>query len=436
MNYQESLDFLFTQLPMFQRQGAAAYKADLSNTLAICKAIGNPEKDFKSIHIAGTNGKGSTSHILASILQECGLKVGLYTSPHLFDFRERIRINGEMINQEAVVEFVSSIKDNLNEVKPSFFELTFAMAMKYFKSENIDIAVIETGMGGRLDSTNVVKSILSIITNIGLDHTQFLGDSIEKIAMEKAGIIKRNIPVVIGRKQKEIKDLFIEKAKSSNSEIYFSSDLFQIESQKTDNNLQCFDINALKSNIKYKKLCSDFLGEYQSENILTVLTACEVLNSNKLIEISTENIFKGILNAIKNTGFFGRWSVISQKPLTVCDTAHNEDGVLRVISQIKKQKYDKLHIVLGFVNDKNIDKILDLFPKEAHYYYCQANIPRALDVDILEKKMNDLGFSGNSYQSVRNAILSAKESSSEADMIFIGGSTFVVAELEKDDMLV
>ncbi len=404
MNYEQTLAYLFSQLPMYQRVGKAAYKADLSNTHLLCKLLGNPEDKFRSIHVAGTNGKGSTCHMLASILQEAGFRVGLYTSPHLKDFRERIKINGEMISEIDVISFVNEYSAKFEKINLSFFEWTVGLAFDYFSNQKVDVALIETGLGGRLDSTNVITPEVSIITNIGIDHTQFLGDTIEKIAIEKAGIIKVGIPVVIGETQEETKSIYEDKAKAVGSDIYFA-----------------------KQNTGQKYL-TDLKGIYQRKNIATCLEALKILNS-KGWNISKENIKKGLLSIQKNTGLKGRWQILNKKPLTICDTGHNEAGMKEILNQISDTKYKDLHIVFGVVNDKSIENILILMPKSARYYFCEANIPRALDENKLRDQALKYGLQGESYSTVKNALLSANENASTNDLIFIGGSTFVVAEV-------
>lgn len=403
MNYQETLDYLFSQLPMYQRIGKAAYKADLNNTIELCKLLGNPEKKFKSIHVAGTNGKGSTSHYLASILQEAGYKVGLYTSPHLVDFRERIKINGKMISETAVVEFVSKFKDRFEKIGLSFFEMTVGLAFDHFANEHVDIAIIETGLGGRLDSTNVITPEISIITNIGLDHTQFLGDTPEKIAIEKAGIIKQNIPVVIGETQDEITNVFIRTASEKKATIIFA-----------DQQSISFEI---PSN----------LPNYQKKNIKTVLESFEQLKSIGW-EISNAQIESGINNMVNNTGLHGRWQTLRTNPLTICDTGHNEAGIKYVLEQIENTPYNTLRMVIGFVNDKSVDQILSMLPKNATYYFCQASIPRSLDHLELQKLATKSGLAGQTFSTVNAAISKAFDESSADDLVFIGGSTFVVAD--------
>lgn len=404
MTYQQTLDYLFSQLPMFQRIGASAYKVDLSNTIELCNLLGNPQHHFKSVHIAGTNGKGSTSHMLASILQEAGYTVGLYTSPHLIDFRERIKINGEMISEQEVVDFVTKYKKDFEKINLSFFEWTVGLAFDYFSNQKVDIAVVETGLGGRLDSTNVIIPEISIITNIGKDHMQFLGDTLEKIALEKAGIIKKNVPIIIGETQPEIKHVFVSKAKDLGSAIYFADQIIQ------------------------QGLESDLKGSYQKKNIKTVLASVHELKKLEFA-ISDEQIKSGLLHVVRNTGLMGRWQTLGLDPKIICDTGHNEAGIREVISQLESLTYNKLHFVLGAVNDKEIDSVLELLPKNAVYYFCQAKIPRALDVNELKNKAKSYRLNGNAYSSVKNAYEEAKKTANKHDLIFIGGSTFVVAEV-------
>jgi dihydrofolate synthase/folylpolyglutamate synthase len=405
MNYQETINWMFNQLPMYQLQGASAYKKDLTNTHLLIDHLDNPQKKIKCIHVAGTNGKGSTSHMLASILQEAGYKVGLYTSPHLKDFRERIKINKNDISEEFVTDFINEHKSFFESNDMSFFEMTVGLAFDYFAKEKVDIAVIEVGMGGRLDATNIITPLLSVITNIGLDHTQFLGNTLEAVAFEKAGIIKPNIPVVIGEYTPETKPVFLAKAKECNSEIYFASDLI------TEN------------------YPSDLIGDYQIHNRKTVLQTIAILNNQTDFQITAENIKSGLLQVIKNTGLQGRWQQLGEFPKVICDTAHNKNGLKIVLKQIQKEKFDDLHIVLGVVNDKDLDEILPLFPKKAIYYFCKPNIPRGLQASILEKKATSFGLKGGVYNSVTDAYQKAKQNAAKTDFIFIGGSTFVVAEI-------
>ena len=404
MNYQETLDYLFEQLPMYQRVGNAAYKTDLNNTIELCNLLENPQRKFKSIHIAGTNGKGSTSHMLASILHEAGYKVGLYTSPHLKDFRERIKVNGEMISQKYVINFVETHKAEFEEINLSFFEWTVGLAFDYFVSSQVDIAIIETGLGGRLDSTNVILPELSIITNIGLDHTQFLGDTYKQIASEKAGIIKQNVPVVIGETQEEVTSVFLDKANKLHCKISFADK----------------EIADL--------LESDLKGKYQANNIKTSLQAVKELQRLGW-DISQIAVEKGLTQVVKNTGLLGRWQQLGESPKIICDTGHNEAGIEYIVKQLEEEEYKKLYIVFGVVNDKSLSKVLKMLPKSAYYYFCEANIPRALSVDILCKQAKQLELEGEMIKDVRTALDTAIRNSNRDDLIFVGGSTFVVAEI-------
>ena len=427
MNYSETLNWMFNKLPMYQRIGASAYKADLNTTINIINYLDNPQDSFKSIHIAGTNGKGSTSHSLASVFQEAGYKTGLYTSPHLRDFRERIRINGEMIPENEVVDFIEKHKDKLEELELSFFEMTVAMAFDYFRKEKVDIAIIEVGMGGRLDSTNVIKPELCVITNISLDHVKFLGENEEQIAAEKAGIIKPEIPVVIGETQEGSKDVFIKTAKEKNSPIFFADKIMDCRKDNTYSlDYQQFDI--FKNNESYlKELKYPLLGNYQKKNLATVICALDILRDS--FKIEERHIIDGLANVIKNTSLMGRWQVINKNPLAIADTGHNVAGINEVNRQLAETKYNKLHFVLSVVNDKDIDGILQLLPKEAEYYFCKADIPRGLSADILFEKATNSGLKGKVYESVRNAYSSALANAQEGDLVFVGGSNFTVAEV-------
>lgn len=389
---------------MYQRVGKSAYKADLSNTLILSDYLGNPHKKFKSIHVAGTNGKGSTSHMLASILQEAGYKVGLYTSPHLKDFRERIKINGQMIPKRRVSFFITKHQPFFEAHSLSFFEMTVGLAFDYFQKEKVDIAVIEVGLGGRLDSTNIITPIVSVITNIGLDHTRFLGTTLPEIAAEKAGIIKPGIPVVIGETVLETKKVFEDIAKKNNAPIVFA------ESEKG------------------KSYASDLKGNYQEKNKKTVLAVIQVLQ-DKGWNLSEENCRKGLLNTIKNTGLMGRWQLLQERPKVICDTAHNKEGLQLVLSQLKNEAYGQLHIVLGVVDDKDLENVLPLFPKEATYYFCKPAVPRGLSVKVLEEKASQYGLFGEVYLSVKMAYKDALLSAANEDVVYVGGSTFVVAEV-------
>ena len=429
MDYKETISWLFDQLPMYQRVGKAAYKADLKNTTAILKALGNPEKKFKAIHIAGTNGKGSVSHLIASILQESGYKTGLYTSPHLKDFRERIKINGQLIPEEKITTFVAANKETFTTIQSSFFEMTVGMAFDFFAEEKVDFAVIETGLGGRLDSTNLCNPVLSIITNIGIDHTAFLGDSLEKIAIEKAGIIKSGVPVIIGRHQPEIDNIFSSTASKLKSLLFFAGDELEIRPyQLEDENTKAFDIWYRNHNI-ITGLKSPLLGDYQQENICTTLRSIELLKENNIIDIPNSEISKGVENVIVNTGFYGRWQELSNNPVTICDTGHNIDGIKAIVKQLSEINFNHLHFVIGMVSDKDVFSILHLLPKNATYYFCKPNIPRGMDSEELAEAGFKAGLNGKSYNSVMQALHSARNNASVNDLVFIGGSTFVVAEV-------
>lgn len=426
MTYKEAIDYLYSQLPIFQRIGKAAYKADLGTTLLLDEYFGHPHQTYKTIHVAGTNGKGSTSHMLAAVLQKAGYRVGLYTSPHLRDFRERIRVNGEMIPEAEVVSFVSKHKDFLNQIKPSFFEMTVAMAFDYFSRMELDFAVIEVGLGGRLDSTNIINPILSIITNIGWDHTDLLGDTLPKIATEKAGIIKPNIPVVISQFQPEVENIFVNRAKELDSPIFFADKELIVEEQLINSNgLQFFRIIDNDREITIE---TDLLGCYQRYNISGVLKATNLLKGMGFTLTDTA-IDEGLRNVQLLTGLQGRWQKLSESPMIYCDTGHNVDGIKQVIEQIKQTPHNNLHMVIGTVADKNIEGILALLPKNASYYFTQAAIPRALSHEELRKKAMGYGLIGNSYPSVALALAAAKEVAKQNDLIFVGGSTFVVAEV-------
>ena len=427
MNYNETLNWMFNKLPMYQRIGASAYKADLNNTIEIINYLDNPQDSFKSIHIAGTNGKGSTSHSLASVFQEAGYKTGLYTSPHLRDFRERIRINGVMIPENEVVDFIEKHKNKLEELELSFFEMTVAMAFDYFRKEKVDIAIIEVGMGGRLDSTNVINPELCVITNISLDHVKFLGEDETHIAAEKAGIIKQETPVVIGETQENCKHVFINTAKEKNSPIFFADQIMDCKKDNTYSvEYQKFDIYK-NCNLYLKDLKYPLLGNYQKKNLATVICALDILK--KSFNIDNTHIINGLYNVVTNTGLMGRWQVINSNPLAIADTGHNVAGINEVNRQLAETKYNKLHFVLSVVNDKDIDGILQLLPKDAEYYFCKADIPRGLDVNILTEKAHKCELKGKSYESVRIAYETALKNSQEGDLVFVGGSNFTVAEV-------
>lgn len=402
MTYKDTINWLFSQLPMYQQQGKSAYKIDLSNTILLANYLKNPEQKFKSIHVAGTNGKGSTCHILASVLQEAGYKVGLYTSPHLKDFRERIKINGQVISRQAIIGFVKRNKPFFEANSLSFFEMTVGLAFEYFAKQTIDIAIIEVGLGGRLDSTNIITPEVSVITNIGIDHTQFLGTTLESIASEKGGIIKETIPVVIGETQTKTESIFRKISKQNNSKITFADQ---------------------ESNLVYK---TDLLGDYQHKNINTAVQAIKQL---KGFVISKENYDKGFFNVVRNTGLLGRWQLLNKAPRVICDTAHNREGLLLTMSQLKKERYKTLHIVFGVVNDKDLGSIMGVLPKKAVYYLCKPNISRAMKVEKLKLEFDNLGFNYMVYKSVNEAYKSAFSNAKKEDVIYVGGSTFVVSEI-------
>jgi len=396
---------MFAKLPMYQRQGKTAFKKDLTNIIALSKQLDHPQKNFLTIHVAGTNGKGSTSHMIASVLQQAGYKVGLYTSPHLKDFRERIKVNGICISEENVVSFINENKSFLEGQKLSFFEMTVGLAFDYFAQQEVDIAVIEVGLGGRLDSTNIITPLVSVITNIGLDHTQFLGETLTEIAFEKAGIIKSGIPVVIGEKQQETTPVFEKTANKNHAKLYYAEE----------------NITEI-----YK---TDLLGDYQKKNVKTAVMALRLLDREETIQISDKEINPGLQNIVKNTGLKGRYQILQNDPKVICDIAHNKEGLSMVLNQIQKEKFDKLHIVLGVVNDKNLKDILPLFPKNASYYFCKPDIPRGKNEKELQQTALEFGLNGDIFSSVHKAYLGAFKCAKPGDLIYAGGSTFVVAEL-------
>ena len=414
---------------MFQRVGAAAMKKDLTNIKLICSQLGNPQNKFPAIHIAGTNGKGSTAHLLTSVFQSAGYKTGLYTSPHYVDFRERIKINGNYVPEDFVVDFVEQNSSVLNLIKPSFFEITVAMAFDYFAKEKVDIAIIETGLGGRLDSTNILNPLLSVITNISLDHQQFLGDTIELIAVEKAGIIKEKVPVIIGEEKPESQKVFEKVASSKDAEIFYADRHYQAEliSQNVTH-----DVYNIKLNNEwcFSNLEVNLHGAFQAKNLQTVLQAIEVFNDlKKFPELKREHIRDGFKNLIELTNFKGRWQSLGENPKIICDSAHNEAGLKIAMRELRKLPKEKLHFVLGVLNDKSIDKILSFLPKDAKYYFAKADIPRGLDALILKEKAAEFSLKGEVYNSVKEAFENAKKAASKNDLIYVGGSTFVVAEV-------
>lgn len=429
-SYQQVLDYLYRQLPMFQRTGAAAYKDNLDNTIRLDAMYSHPHRAFKTIHVAGTNGKGSVSHMLASVLQEAGFKTGLYTSPHLKDFRERIRVNGEMITEEAVVAFTELFlrKNEHEKLEPSFFELTVSMAFDYFRSEKVDVAVIEVGLGGRLDSTNIIMPEVSVITNISYDHMALLGDTLPKIAAEKAGIIKPGVPVVVGESLAETSPVFIDFAEKRSAGLLFADQKYRAEySMRTLDGRQSMNIRQ-GGKVVYPDLRIDLLGIYQRHNVPTVLQTIDVLRTRGW-DLPEKVVRKGLENTVANTGLLGRWQIIDHRPLTICDTGHNPAGIQLVVEQISQMAWKELHIVIGMVNDKDQRSVLALLPANAHYYFTKAGIPRAAEPENLQEKAKQFGLSGDCYPTVREALSAARQNADPDDLIFVGGSTFVVAEI-------
>jgi dihydrofolate synthase/folylpolyglutamate synthase len=430
MNYQQTIDYLYSQLPLFTRVGASAYKANLDNTIELCKRLGDPQHKFKSVHVAGTNGKGSTSHMLAAILQTAGYKTGLYTSPHLKDFRERIRINGQMISEQEVIDFVEKHKADFEDIRPSFFEMTVGLAFDIFAREKVDIAIIEVGLGGRLDSTNIITPLLSVITNIGWDHMNILGDTLQLIAAEKAGIIKQGVPVVIGEHQPEVAEIFIRKAEYEQAGIVFASDLLKVANvHQLDNDLDEFlevTLEAPGGSITGYRL--DLPGIYQVKNLKTVLCAVNQLRTQGF-DIGDDDVRSALSKVKLLIGLHGRWETLNKHPLTICDTGHNPEGIAEVLQNIAAVDYEKLHFILGVVNDKDIGKILDMLPKDAVYYFCKPDIPRGLDAQNLKQQARSFSLDGEVYPSVKAAFLAAQQSAGRNDLVFVGGSTFVVAEV-------
>jgi dihydrofolate synthase/folylpolyglutamate synthase len=426
VTYEQTLDYMFSHLPMFQRQGPAAYKADLANTEKLMELTGHPHLHFPSIHIAGTNGKGSTSHALAAILQSAGYKTGLYTSPHLKDYRERIRINGAMIEPDYVTAFVEKFRNDFDVIAPSFFEMSVALAFSWFRDMQVDVAVIETGLGGRLDSTNVITPILSVITNISLDHTALLGPTNVHIAGEKAGIIKQGVPVVIGESHEETVRVFQQKAQSEKASITFADADWQFRIIERGTHSMTFDLEH-RSGKKLHDMTCDLTGFYQEKNMKTVFESLRVLTERGLT-LNEESVRKGLKNVKSFTGLAGRWHVLQTQPLTVADTAHNEGGLTEVMEQIRHTPHQKLHMVIGVVADKDLEAMLKLLPSDACYYFCRPDLPRGLDAEDLRMKAVEFGLEGMTYPSVKEALQAAKEEAGSADMIYVGGSTFVVAE--------
>lgn len=428
MNYSEVIDYLYARLPMFTRDGTSAFKKDLTNTLRLCQALGDPQDRIKTIHVAGTNGKGSTAHMLAAVLQQSGYKTGLYTSPHLLDFRERIRVNGQVIPKESVVNFVQSNQQLIENVQPSFFETTVVMAFDHFAREQVDIAVIETGLGGRLDSTNVITPVLSVITNIGYDHMNLLGNTLKEIAEEKAGIIKPGVPVVIGEWQNDVAAVFDERAHELGSKLSFAAKLWRIEHFSLESGFLHVYVKGCNNDVGCR-FSLDLTGSYQLKNVLGVLTAVDELNFSAAFQIKKEDVSNALRKVQTLTGLKGRWHTLSEQPLVICDTGHNEDGWRTVLENIASVNYQCLHIVLGVMQDKDLLKMLPLLPTEAYYYYCEVDMPRALPASLLKAHASEYHLEGDAYQTVRAAVMAAKANASPSDLIFVGGSTFVVGEL-------
>jgi len=435
MDYAQTIKYLYEQLPVFTRVGASAYKEDLTNTIELCKRLGDPQHKFKTIHIAGTNGKGSTSHMLAAILQTAGYKTGLYTSPHLRDFRERIRINGQMISEQQVIDFVSDHKVDFEDIQPSFFEMTVGLAFDIFANEKVDIAVIEVGLGGRLDSTNIITPLLSVITNIGWDHMNILGDTLQLIAAEKAGIIKHGVPVIIGEYQPGIAGIFLHKAAKEEADISFASNEWdvelKVESQKLKvKNLDFLDLEIHRKNFQLStfNLQLDLTGSYQLKNIKTVLSAVNELRGQGFV-ITDEDLQTALRQVKTLTGLHGRWEVLSRDPLTICDTGHNPEGIQEVLKDIAATPYKQLHFVIGMVNDKDISKVLSMLPVNATYYFCKPDIPRGLEAAGIKEQAATFGLYGDAYPNVKAALLAAQQQAKKDDLVFVGGSTFVVAEV-------
>lgn len=428
MNYEQTLDYLFAKLPMFSHIGSAAIKKDLTNTVILCQHLGDPYKKFKSIHVAGTNGKGSVSHMMASVLQTAGFKTGLYTSPHLRDFRERIKVNGEMISKEFVTGFTEKIKPVIEKIEPSFFEITVAMAFDYFADLQVDVAVIEVGLGGRLDSTNVINPEISVITNIGWDHMNLLGNSLEKIAYEKAGIIKKGIPVVVGEITAETAPVFEEVAALNNSALTIASHTRETMNWQWKNHELIVEI-ATNGKVDHKIFHLDLPGIYQTKNLLTVLETCAQLQRRGW-PVTDEHIRKGVHYTKRLTGLHGRWEVIHSSPLIVLDVAHNADGIQQLMEQIEMTEHDQLHIILGMVKDKEIEKVLSLLPHNAIYYFTQAHIPRAIDANLLQQKAQPYKLYGHVYDDVNSALVEAKSKAGKKDLIIVCGSVFLIGEVK------
>ena len=427
MDYRQTIEYLLTRLPLFSRIGAAAYKADLNNIRSLTAALGNPEKRFKSIHIAGTNGKGSTSHMLAAILQKAGYKTGLYTSPHLHDFRERIRINGEMIPENQVIRFTEHIQPVIDQIEPSFFEITVAMAFEWFANESVDMAIIETGLGGRLDSTNIIIPELSVITNVSYDHMDLLGDSLQEIAFEKAGIIKSGVTVVIGEEQDETREVFLKIAEEKGSPIHFAGKNRFPDEWKIEGHFLHIQLTEAHNNNK-KKFLLDLTGLYQLKNITTVAEVVSILNQKGYL-IRDRDMQLGLKQVKSLTGLHGRWDILHEKPLIITDVAHNEEGIKAIANQIENTSHEELHIIIGMVKDKAIENILRHLPVMARYYFTRAQIPRALHETELMSRAAGLGLRGKSFPDVKQALEAAVLNAGSKDLILICGSVFLVGEV-------
>ncbi len=428
MNYSQTLEFLFSSMPSFQEKGVCAYKPGLERVTAFCRHLGNPQRNYFTIHVAGTNGKGSVSHMLASILQQAGYRTGLFTSPHLSDFRERIRIDGEMISKQKVVNFVDKHHDKMVELGLSFFEMTAALAFDYFAQNDCEVVVVETGLGGRLDATNIILPAVSVITNVGLEHTDLLGDTLPKIAAEKAGIIKKSIPIVLGEANDEYNTVFEEVATANKSRVIYAEQTFCIVAHRHDGDKQYFEVERLRDGYKYC-FTLDLAGDYQVHNVLTACTVSDYLHEETPLTISRRAFIDGISNTAGATSLRGRWQTLQTEPRVICDTGHNAHGLRHVTEQLKGLQYNKLYCVLGFVKEKNIDEILPMFPVDAHYIFTQAGVERAVEAEVLAAKAAKYGLNGEVVCEVPKALARAKELASVDDVIFVGGSTFVVAEI-------
>lgn len=428
MNYTQTIEFLFSSMPSFQDKGVCAYKPGLERVTAFCRHLGNPQRNYFTIHVAGTNGKGSVSHMLASILQQAGYRTGLFTSPHLSDFRERIKVDGEMISKQKVVNFVDKHRDKMTELALSFFEMTTALAFDYFAQCDCEVVVVETGLGGRLDATNIILPAVSVVTNVGLEHTDLLGDTLPKIAAEKAGIIKKSIPVVLGEANEEYNCVFEEVATANKSRVIYAEQTFRIVEHRHDGDKQYFEVERLRDGYRYC-FSLDLAGDYQVHNVLTACTVSDYLHEETPLTISRRAFISGISNVVRETSLRGRWQTLQSEPRVICDTGHNAHGLRLVAEQLKALDCKRLHCVLGFVKEKNLDEILPMFPADAHYIFTQASVERAVDAEVLAAKASERGLNGEVVREVPKALARAKELAMAEDVIFVGGSTFVVAEI-------